>query len=66
MQFIQANSGTTNRSVLKIFNIMGELVAEKEILSPVSEFDLSFLSNGVYVLKLERDGEVIAGKIVKV
>jgi pectinesterase len=63
LNFIQ----TPNKDIkLSIFNLQGELLVSKNILSAANQsIDASWLQNGVYIFRLRIDGKIFSGKIVK-
>ena len=50
---------------LKIFDLLGRLVYQGEIIQPLSRIDLSKLRPGNYIYSIQQSGTVSSGKIVK-
>jgi hypothetical protein len=56
---------TMNTSVgIKIYNIMGKLIMEREISKYKNEIDLSAYPNGIYVLSISKEKEKYRQKII--
>ena len=51
--FINIKRTSDSPSVLQIFNTIGELVLKKEVNDKKIYLDLTYLSNGIYVLRLD-------------
>lgn len=64
--FIDLKSQTEIDHV-EILNVLGEKVGEKQLMTNISEIDLSNLCPGMYFLKLKNsiDGEYLLNKIYK-
>jgi serine protease AprX len=50
---------------LSLFNILGQFVLEENITHSYQNIDLNSLSSGIYIYKVEADGMVKTGKILK-
>lgn len=50
---------------LFIYNMKGQLILNKKIVSTRSDLDISSKSNGVYILYIDLDGERSSWKIIK-
>jgi hypothetical protein len=57
------NSSTT--SYLEIYNIAGQKMMDQSITQQATKVDLSSLSKGLYLLKMNVEGTVSTVKIVK-
>lgn len=53
-----------NLSRVIIFNALGEKVYESQISSEIYPIDLNDQPSGVYLVRIEKDGEVISSKII--
>lgn len=60
-----AIDGKNKKYDLTIFDLRGALLYTKSNFDLGEDLDLSFLSNGLYILDLKNDGEVIRLKVVK-
>lgn len=56
---------TTEGISLMLYNIQGQLIENKEIVSNLSELDLTSQASGIYFLKLVRGNEKLDYKIIK-
>lgn len=54
-----------NINQIEIYNVIGQLKLKKENFSNECKLDLSFLSEGTYLLKLYIDDKVVTKKIIK-
>jgi len=55
-----------NNPVVKIFDAMGRQVAEKKVIDMETNFDMSDLAPGVYVVSIITDKQVITKKVQKI
>lgn len=53
---------TTNRSIVEILNLLGEVLLKKE---NQTSFDVSNFSNGVYLISIEQNGQKYTQKFLK-
>ena len=50
---------------IEIYNALGSLVYNNSILIPINEIDLSYLPNGIYILRLLGDSKKTSVKLIK-
>ena len=58
------NINTENRYSIKLFNILGELIMEEDLIDVSSKIDLSSLKSGIYYIDFYNDKLVDTKKIV--
>jgi hypothetical protein len=56
-------SGKTE--VLQVFDISGKYLLQKQITENNTSLDVSYLENGIYVVRVMCDNKIFAGKFVK-
>lgn len=59
---VQSNSTISS---IKLFNVVGQLILDKEVNQNSSTLDLSHLSNGTYLLSIENDFGTETKKVIK-
>ena len=52
-----------DKSVVSVYNMIGEKVAEMNCISTISLFDLSYLAEGTYIVKVQNTNSIITSKI---
>jgi len=62
--FIIVETPANSSGVLKLYDINGKVVLQKEIKEVASKIDISSLNSGVYVLQLSAGNGLISNKIV--
>jgi len=50
---------------VSVFNLLGEIVFQKEMQATEHQLDLSFLPQGAYILRLKKDSQTFFNKILK-
>ncbi len=50
---------------IKIYNVIGELIFEKEMKDQNSKLDLSHFTKGVYFIEMQTNGGRVTKKLIK-
>jgi photosystem II stability/assembly factor-like uncharacterized protein len=58
-------SETFQKSIVSVFNMNGQQLIHQPVTSPQTEFDISMLTKGVYVIKLSNEDGNVVRKFVK-
>ena len=62
---IQIENNSKGNVMISILSLDGKVLFNKIISDIMSEIDLSFLNNGIYLIKVKTDNKVICKKIIK-
>jgi len=55
----------TGRSVISIYNLQGQLLMQKQVQQGKTDFDISDLAKGVYLVRLYSNSRAEVGRIIK-
>ena len=58
--FVRINSGN-----IEIYNVLGEKIYQSEIKNPRSEIDISQQPNGIYILRVNDNGQSLNQRLIK-
>ena len=53
-----------NNSVLKLFDITGQIINEYKVNQGKNRLNLELISNGIYLYKIESSKKIFSGKII--
>jgi len=57
------NIKNANKSIVSVYNMIGEKVAEMNCISTISSFNLSYLLEGTYIVKVQNSNNITNSKI---
>lgn len=57
--------GNSDKAILRIYSILGQKIKEQEISKALPFITLKTLQSGVYIYKIDWDGKVTTGKLIK-
>jgi type IX secretion system substrate protein len=63
-KFTISLEGFENKSHLEVYNLMGELIYEEEILPHITPIDLSNNSDGIYLYRIASGNSTSTGKLI--
>ena len=64
--FFSVRTKDTSEGTIIIYNIVGEILMNRDLTSSETKIDISSLKSGVYMAMIEVEGTVITKKIVKI
>jgi len=56
---------SSNKLIVSILNVNGQTLLQQDIIQPVTEINIQFLSQGMYFIHLEGEERSLVGKFVK-
>ena len=59
------NNFNLNNTFVSIYDIYGKLIIKKKILYNITDINLTFLSNGMYIIRISNNNTTLMGKIIK-
>ena len=62
---IELQTQPSKNTLLSLFNTNGQQLIIQPIADPQTEIDISYLSNGIYIVKVWNDKDVMIQKVIK-